>query len=436
MKGFLSLITFLLLLTCGTLISSAQNYKIKQTTSMNGQTMSSTVFVKGSRKRTETSGMMGMGADVANIEQCDLKRNVKVNDTKKMYFVEPFATDVDTPAGPAAAPAPTGKVEKGGTITITSAITDTGERKQMYGLTARHIKTMMTMQSSPDACSQQNMTMESDGWYVDLPAFSCPMEIPRNPYMGMGGKSGCTDRTIVKNTGTGKLGFPLSMTQTMHSGGENGMSFSQSIETLEFSKAALDDALFDIPAGYAKANAANDLYGRPDFSAMMRGSDGQGNMPDQDAMRAAVNGKPSAKRPGVIRIGVLPPANRSSEAVSVAGLQSFLARNLTSGNYEGLAVSSESEAKAAGCDYVVTSDLSKLKESTASKFGGILGKVTSTDTSASRRFDVQVDYKLVSLKTGQPVVQNKAAAKFDGTADAAAEKVLSMEAAAVLAGAK
>ena len=67
MKGFLSLITFLLLLTCGTLISSAQNYKIKQTTSMNGQTMSSTVFVKGSRKRTETSGMMGMGADVANI---------------------------------------------------------------------------------------------------------------------------------------------------------------------------------------------------------------------------------------------------------------------------------------------------------------------------------------------------------------------------------
>jgi len=168
----------------------------------------------------------------------------------------------------------------------------------------------------------------------------------------------------------------------------------------------------------------------------MRGSDGQGNMPDQDAMRAAVNGKPSAKRPGVIRIGVLPPANRSSEAVSVAGLQSFLARNLTSGNYEGLAVSSDSEAQAAGCDYVVTSDLSKLKESTASKFGGILGKVTSTDTSASRRFDVQVDYKLVSLKTGQPVVQNKAAAKFDGTADAAAEKVLSMEAAAVLAGAK
>ena len=200
MKGFLSFIAFSLLFTCGTVISFAQNYKIKQTTSMNGQNMSSTVYVKGSRKRTESSGMMGMGGDVANIEQCDLKRNVKVSDTKKLYFVEPFATDVDMPAGPAA-PAPAGKVEKGGTLTITSAITDTGERKQMYGLTARHIKTVMTMQSSPDACSQQDMRIETDGWYVDLPLFTCPMEIPRNPYMGMGGKRGCTDRTIVKSTG-------------------------------------------------------------------------------------------------------------------------------------------------------------------------------------------------------------------------------------------
>lgn len=433
MKVFLSVIAFLLIFTCGAVISSAQNYKIKQTTSMSGQTMSSTVFVKGSRKRTETSGMMGMGADVATIEQCDLKRNVKVNDTKKIYFIEPFASDVDTPAGPAAAPSPMGKVEKGGTVTITSAITDTGDRKQMFGLTARHIKTLMTMQSSPDACSQQDMRMESDGWYVDLPTFSCPIEIPRNPYMGMGGKQGCTDRTIVKNTGTGKLGFPLSVTQTMHSGGENGMSFSQTIETLEFSKAVLDDALFDIPAGYTRANSANDLYGRPDYSAMMRG--GNENITDENPSVTTPK-NPSAKRPGVIRIGVLPPTNRSSESVSLGGLQRFLAAKLTSGNHEGVAVSNESEASAAGCDYVVTSDVSKLKESAASKFGGILGKVTSTDTSGSRHFDVQVDYKLVSLKTGQPVVQNKATAKFDGTADAAAEKVFALEASAVLAGAK
>ena len=432
MKGFLSFIAFATIFTGGSIISSAQNYKIKQSTSMNGQTMSSTVYVKGSRKRTESSGMMGMGGDVADIEQCDLKRNLKVSDKKKMYYVEPFASDDTTPARPAAAPAPAGRVEKGGTVTITNSIIDTGERKPMFGLTARHIKTTMTMQSSPDACSQQDTRIETDGWYIDLPQFSCPVSVPRNPYMGAPAQRGCTDRTIVKNTGTGKLGFALSLTQTIHSGGESGMAITQTIETLEFSKATLDDALFDIPAGYGKANSANDLYGRPDYSAMMAG----GQNVDDEATPSRPRSGPAAKQPGVIRIGVLPPTNRSSENVSIGGLQSFLAGRLTSGKYEGLAVSSESEAKAAGCDYVVTSDLSKLKQSTASKIGGMFGKVTSTDTSGSLHFDTQVEFKLVSLKTGQQVLQNKAAAKFDGSADAAAQNVLSMEASAVMAGAK
>src|SRR5437879_3313920 len=63
----------------------AQNYKIKQSTSMNGQTFSSTIYVKGQRKRTESGGFMGMGGDVADVEQCDLKQNLKISDKKKMY---------------------------------------------------------------------------------------------------------------------------------------------------------------------------------------------------------------------------------------------------------------------------------------------------------------------------------------------------------------
>jgi hypothetical protein len=430
MKGLLSFIAFTIIFTGGTVLTSAQNYKIKQSMSMNGQAMTSTVFVKGSRKRTETSGMMGMG-DIADIEQCDLKRNVKVSDKKKLYFVEPFASDDPTPTRPSAAPPTSGeRIQKGGTITMTTSIVDTGERKPMFGLTARHIKTSMTMQSSPDACSQQDTRMETDGWYVDLPQFSCPVRTPRNPYMGMQSKQGCTDRTIVRNSGTGKLGFPLTLTQTFHTGGERGMAFTQTIETLEFSKAALDDALFDIPAGYNKANSASELYGQPDYSAM--GRDRQNDV--DETVPSRQRSDPMAKRPGVIRIGVLPPTNRSSENVSIRDLQSFLAGRLSTGKYEGLAMANESAARAAGCDYVVTSDVSKLKESAASKFGGILGKVTSTDTSGSRHFDTQVDFKLVSLTTGQQVLQNKASAKFDGSADAAVQNVLAMEASAVLAG--
>ncbi|MBK6749618.1 MAG: hypothetical protein IPG67_06310 [Acidobacteria bacterium] len=80
-----------------------QNYKIKQSTSISGQNFSSTVYVKGSRKRTESSGMMGM-AGMTDIEQCDLKRTIKVSDSKKLYFVEPFQTDLGSSSPSSATP--------------------------------------------------------------------------------------------------------------------------------------------------------------------------------------------------------------------------------------------------------------------------------------------------------------------------------------------
>jgi hypothetical protein len=426
MKGILIFSTMAIVLTGG-MAAFGQNYKIKQTTSMNGQSFTSTVYVKGSRKRTENSGIMGMGADIADIEQCDLKRNVKVNDKKRLYVVEPFATGTDDTVP--AKTAPMGqKATKGGTVTITTSTIDTGERKQMFGLSARHVKTTMTMRSSPDACSQQDTQIETDGWYIDLPAFVCPVTAPRNPYAPQGIR-GCVDRTVVNNTGTGKIGFPLMLTQTIQSGGQNGMTVTQKVETVEFSKTTLDDALFDIPAGYTQAKSSNELYGTPDYSVMMQA--GQGQVDELEMPKPA-----KVKRPGVIRIGVLLPANKTAESVSASGLQRFLAGRLTTGNYEGVAVSGEAEARAAGCDFMVSTDISKMKQSTASKIGGIFGKVTSTDTSGARNFDAQVDYRLVSLKSGQQVLQNKAAAKFDGSADRAAENVMSMEAMAILAGAK
>jgi len=185
MKRIFSSFCIITAIALGGIVVFGQNYKIKQTTSMQGHEMSSTVFVKGSRKRTESGGMMGMGADVATIEQCDLKRTVQVNDKKKLYYIQPDATGETASSNTNATPSSSvTKPTKGGTVTVTSNIIDTGERKQMFGLTARHIKTSMSMKSSPDACSKMDMSMETDGWYVDLPLFSCPMPIPRNPYAG------------------------------------------------------------------------------------------------------------------------------------------------------------------------------------------------------------------------------------------------------------
>jgi hypothetical protein len=168
------------------------------------------------------------------------------------------------------------------------------------------------------------------------------------------------------------------------------------------------------------------------MSEIMRSQ--QGGIGQMDAP-TPVKGPP-AKRPGVIRIGVLVPTNKTTENVSLSNMQLFLASKLSSGKYEGYPVNSEADARAAGCDYIVATEISKMKQSTASKIGGLFGKVTSTDTSGAQNFDTQVDYRLTSLSSGQQVLQNKAAAKFNGAADAAVENVLKMEAAAVMAGAK
>lgn len=415
-----------------------QNYKIRQTMSMNGQKSETTVYVKGSRKRTEGGGFMGMGGDVATVEQCDLKRDLKISDKKKMYAIEPFddGTDMTTPTPTTTTKPKSTPTVKGGTVTYISNTTDTGERKQMFGLTARHIKTSMSMEASPDACMKSNMKMETDGWYVDLPEFSCPMtsrqQVPQMPTERSSG--GCRDKMIFKNTGAGKLGFALTEIRTMSN---EGMSFSQSVETLEFSKATLDAALFDIPTGYALTDNSQNLYGKPDMAAMMKNMGGDDeNKPKtstQNNPAANNNSAPQEKKAGTLRIGVFAPTNKSGENVSLTNLQTFLVQKLTSGKVEAIAISSEADARSANCDYVLASDFSKLKQSTTSKVGGLFGKVTGGDPNALKNYDVQVDFKLVSL-TGGKMIANKATNKTESDVDKAAEAALNLEATAILSG--
>ena len=82
------------------------------------------------------------------------------------------------------------------------------------------------------------------------------------------------------------------------------------------------------------------------------------NKPNQTSMNS--NSAPNAKKAGTIRIGVYAPTNKSGENVSTTNLQMFLIQKLTSRNVEAVAISSESDAKSANCDYILTSDFSKL----------------------------------------------------------------------------
>ena len=181
-KFLISIIAILIIIIYLPNSARAQHYKLKQVSNMMGMKSESTIYVKGMRKRTEGGGMMGMGANLVTIEQCDLQRTIKLNDKKKLYFIEPFAQGneevVDEENGKNVTPSKQNNIanQKGGVINMWYNITDTGERKKMFGMTARHVWTSQKIKPSPDACSMKDsMLMKTDGWYIDLPQFNCPV---------------------------------------------------------------------------------------------------------------------------------------------------------------------------------------------------------------------------------------------------------------------
>lgn len=149
MKKFINLILpALIIMTVNS--ASFADVKIKQKVSVEGQGMEQTTMIKGARERRETKIVVSEEAgdfmpNIASITQCDLRRTLQVNDKKKLYTADPFGDDAPTPTAPKAAT----KTVKGGTVTITYTVTVTGERKTMFGLTARHLKILQSVNRPP-----------------------------------------------------------------------------------------------------------------------------------------------------------------------------------------------------------------------------------------------------------------------------------------------
>src|SRR5437764_1142738 len=183
---------------------------IKQTTA--GQPIQSTTMIKGLRERNETSINAGaFNVNNVNITQCDLRRTIQVNEKARKYMVTPMDSDDSSSDSTdmMGAPAGTGPSRRGGVVTMTVNTVDTGERKEMFGFTARHLKRTNMSQSSPDACNQQEMKIDTDGWYINLEyGLSCPAtRPPQGPRTNVTG--GCRDRYQFKRTGPTNLGYPL-----------------------------------------------------------------------------------------------------------------------------------------------------------------------------------------------------------------------------------
>ncbi len=414
----------------------AQEYKMKQANTMGGMTTNeSTIYVKGSRKRTESAGMMGMGAKTVVIEQCDLQRTVKLNDNKNLYFIIPFAKDneeiIDEDA-----PAPKTKPavvidktapKKGGTIYSWYYIYDTLVRETMFGFPARHIQTWRKMKPSADACyMKDSMEIRTDGWYIDLPEFKCPIVTrpERPPVQGAPvEKPDCQDKFISRQKGKGKLGFPLKETRTMTFAGQTS-TMEMSSNVVEFSKTKLDSSLFVIPPGYTQAAKEEDLNESFSMADMIKNAQNQNNNnPNNNAINNVTIKNSIAndnKQPGMIRIGVFEP--KGDGGFQAAEIQKNMAVTLTTGNIEGVVITSAEDAKTKNCDYTLSSDISKFKS--GSKLGGLIKAIKNSDPNAVSTFTVEASLTLVLLSDGSVKTNPKVDGKYDGKPDDAATKAM------------
>lgn len=351
-----------LVLLCFSSLAFA-DLKITTRTTVMGRTTESTVYIKGPRQRTEMS--FG-GHGTVSIMQCDQKRLISVSGNQ--CVVMPMGGgETSCPATPSLAAITRqgagGEVSpprKGGVLTITRTANDTGETQDMFGYKARHIKTSMTMESSPDACNQSHMKMDVDGWYADLSAgFSCSDESYRSLACGggKGSRPGCNDRIVIKGGGSSAPGYPLKQTSTIIS--EQG-TFTTTTEVVDLTNTSLDAPLFEMPSGCRVMDMAALMGG----AAAAPSESAPEPAPAPTAAPAAPAAAPAPtvapKAAGVVRIGVVKIKDMSGQSLPTDNLRLNLMSEFARQQMDPVPLDAdtpqtdvESEARSKQCDYFV-----------------------------------------------------------------------------------
>jgi len=258
------LVALVSLLTSGPLASQlsaspGDDLTVTKKMTVNGAEFSAQSLIKGPRERS-TMQMNGVAVSTS-IRQCDLHRSLAIQDSTKSFLVRP---DVDESAESkdkkdttaAATPA-----SSGGVITYHSTVKDTGERKQILGYAARHLKSTIVAEPSATACNSSKSTYDIDGWYIDLKtvpgAATCRAFTPASSSSGDAG--GCLDKILYKQEGSVKVGYPVQETMTITT--DKNPPYTVSSEVTDIIKGPLDAALFEAPMDYRQVSSIAELRG-------------------------------------------------------------------------------------------------------------------------------------------------------------------------------
>lgn len=353
----------------------AQDLRMKTAYTTGGQKTESVTFKKGQRERFEFG-------DVIVIKQYDLKRTLQVMTGANSYMVVP---DGGMPGVPTSAAAPGAAPQTPGVVLVTTTITDTGERKAMFGLQARHVKTVIDKAPSGPGCDPSKQHIETDGWYVDLPAAQSAQDATPPP--------GCVDQVKATLNGDPKaLGFPIGYSTTIV--GEDGKPNVVAMEITELEVTTLDAALFEPPAGMTELGNLQSLT-----KAVSDANE------TKLAASLTTSAPPVEKTPGVALVGVPEIVNKTAQQVDTRALRERLVSELTelklnaaplAGGQTDLA----QQAGAHGYDYILTAEITDLKVSKpGGGIGGVLkgaaSKVAGTGASTADPAEAAIAIKLV-----------------------------------------
>ena len=356
----------------------AQDLRAKTVYTAGDQKTESVTYRKGERERFEFG-------DVVLLKQHDLKRTIQIMKAANTYMVVPDGAAPVPPASPAAPNAPP---QKPGVVTVTTTITDAGERKMIFGLQARHAKMTIDKQPAPGACDPAKQHIETDGWYVDLPvaAQSALDATPSQP------PAGCIDEIKATQNGDPKvLGFPISYSTTIT--GEDGKASVVSMEVTELEVTILDPALFDVPPGMNEAG---------NLQALTRAVSDANETKLAQELTAPT--EPAQKVPGVALVGVPEVVNKTTQQIDTRTLRGRLVSELADMklNAASLAGPQADIAQVAGShgyDYVLVAEVTDLKVSKGGGLGGVLKAASKVAGTANGQEPTEA---AVTIKLVQP----------------------------------
>ena len=361
MKRFFAAIS-ILILTAAPILA---DYKITQKVTIQEVTSQTTTYAKGVRQRVESKIMMDdpeMNAMMAKmmpgtvqLTQCDLKQNVTLSDEKRVYFIDYYDWSGLSPEQRKRLPDQ--KMEIKGTSTISATVTDSGRKQQMFGLTARWLKFVQTIENSADSCNGQSLLrFEQEGWFVDLKLESDRCKVPQV----QGPTGGCRPKLVL---GTMQYAGMLLEGETRIYD-NNKLSTTTKTETTALSTAPLDQALFEIPKDYREVDSLYDIT----------------KMGDVDTT-ATTMVEQSGKTVAAKTIAVDFFSGNVSK-INQDEIRGYISEKLSAAGLSGYLVKSQAEVATGNFVNVIGVELKKVKESGASKIGGLFGKVTNTEGAA------------------------------------------------------